>query len=108
MGSKLVLAIIQADDAAETIDTLTCCGYRVTRVATCGGLLRQASVTLLIGLQAAQVDHALKVLARVAGKRLRTVEVPGDALHCVAPGALTLETGGATVFVLDVVRFERV
>ena len=104
---KLILAIIQADDAADTIDTLTGCGYRATRMATCGGWLRQANVTLLIGIRDVQVDHALKVLARVAGKRARTVNVPGDALHGIAPGEITLEAGGATVFVLDVAQHER-
>ena len=47
---KLILAIIQADDTAKTTDALTGCGYRVTRMATCGGWLRQSNVTLLIGL----------------------------------------------------------
>ncbi len=104
---KLILAVIQADDAAETVDTLTCCGYRVTRMATQGGWLKQANVTLLVGLHDAQVDHALKVLTRVAGKRNRVVDVPGDAMHGVAPGEVMMEAGGATVFVLDVTQHER-
>jgi uncharacterized protein YaaQ len=104
---KLILTIIQADDAAQTVDTLTGCGYRVTRMATQGGWLRQANVTLLIGLQDNQIDHALKVLARVAGKRSRVVDVPGDALHGIAPSEMVLETGGATVFVLDVAQHAR-
>ncbi len=104
---KLILAIIQADDAPNTVDTLTHCGYRVTQIATQGGWLRRANVSLLIGVQDVQVDHAVKVLTRVAGKRSRVVEMPGDAIHGIAPGEVMLESGGATVFVLDMPRFER-
>jgi uncharacterized protein YaaQ len=104
---KLLIAIIQEEDAANTLETLTHCGYRVTRMATQGGWLRRANTTLLIGLSDNQVEHAMKVIKRVAGHRTQIVETPGDALHGIAPSEVTVEAGGATVFVVDVNRFER-
>ncbi len=104
---KLLITIIQEEDAANALETLTHCGYRVTRMATQGGWLKRANTTLLIGLADNQVDHALKVIKRVAGARAQTVETPGDALHGIAPSEVTVEAGGATVFVVDVDRFER-
>lgn len=104
---KLLIAIIQEEDAAETLETLMHCGYRVTRMATQGGWLRRANTTLLIGLADNQVEHAVKVIKRVAGHRTKIVETPGDALHGIAPAEVTVEAGGATVFVVDIDRFER-
>ncbi len=105
---KLVIAIIQEEDAASALDTLNHCGYRVTRIATQGGWLKRANTTLLIGMNDNQVDHATKVLARVAGRRTKVVESPGDALHGIAPSEVTVEAGGAIVFVVDIDRFEQV
>lgn len=104
---KLVIAIIQEEDAAGALETLNHCGYRVTRMATQGGWLKRANTTLLIGMSDSQVDHAIKVITRVAGRRTKTVDAPGDALHGIAPSEVTVEAGGATVFVVDVDRFER-
>jgi uncharacterized protein YaaQ len=104
---KMLIAVIQEADAASALETLTHCGYRVTRVATQGGWLRRANTTLLIGLNDIQVDHAIKVIKRVAGHRSQTVKAPGDALHGIAPSEVTVEAGGATIFIVDVDRFER-
>ena len=41
---------------------LTGADFRVTRVASTGGLLRRGMTTLLIGLEAEQVDPAIQLL----------------------------------------------
>ena len=50
---KMILAIVQADDAGKTMSALVEKGHRVTRVATEGGWLRRENVTLLLGVLSA-------------------------------------------------------
>lgn len=60
---KLLLAIVQADDADRVIDALLKDDYRVTRIDSSGGFLRQSNVTLLVGVEDAQVNGALQLIS---------------------------------------------
>ena len=109
---KLVMVIVQADDAASISDALVEAGLRVTRISTEGGWLRQKNVTLLLGVEDAQMPRALAILKRTAQRRKVPMPVP---IHLSMPlGQATMttgqetevEVGGATVFVLNVERLE--
>lgn len=102
---KMILAIIRSDDSHQTLDALTNAGYRVTKVATEGAWLRKENATLLMGVQDNQVDHALKMLKRVAGKRTGKQLFQGDLAVGIPPEEVELEIGGATVFVIDIGQF---
>ena len=86
---KLILAIVRDSDSDSVTQGLTSADFRVTRVASTGGLLRRGMTTLLIGLEAEQVDSAIKVLHQTC-----------------TPAA----EGGerATIFVVPVDRFEQI
>ena len=86
---KLVLAIIRSIDAGPVIDALVTQGYRVTRVASTGGFLRRGSVTLLIGVEEAQVDPVIDILR--------------DSCSPPDPGQ-----SRATIFVVDAPHFEQI
>ena len=81
---KLILAIVRDSDSDDVTQGLTSADFRVTRVASTGGLLRRGMTTLLIGLDAEQVDAAIKVLhqtctpAAEGGKRATIFVVPVD------------------------------
>ena len=81
---KLILAIVRDSDSDSVTQGLTSANFRVTRVASTGGLWRHGMTTLLIGLEAEQVDAAIKVLhqtctpASEGGKRATIFVVPVD------------------------------
>jgi uncharacterized protein YaaQ len=81
---KLVLAIVRDSDADSVTQGLTSADFRVTRVASTGGVLRRGMTTLLIGLDAEQVETAIQVLhktctpAAEGGKRATIFVVPVD------------------------------
>jgi uncharacterized protein YaaQ len=104
---KLIWAVVQADDAAGVMKALNERGHRVTRIATQGAWLRRENSTLLIGVPGDQVSIVLRVLRDTARKRTAYVNVPGEVMGMFNPQPLEVEVGGATVFVLDVERFER-
>jgi uncharacterized protein YaaQ len=95
-GTKLVVAIVQKEDADMTAAALMDAGHRLTRIDTAGGFLRRGSVTLLIGAAAARLPDVLALLQ--ASCRLRAEPAP------IQKGIPSYD---ATVFVLDTAHFLR-
>lgn len=102
---KMVMAIIQADDAPKTMDALVQAGHRVTRLATTGGWLRRENVTLLLGVEEEHVDDVLKVLRSQGKRRAAYRSMPVDITGSVDAEVFEVEVGGAIVFVLNVEEF---
>lgn len=106
---KLLMAIVQDRDADQAVSDLTRNHFRVTRMGSTGGFLQQGNSTLIIGVEDALVTGVLDIL-RTACRR-REFFVPlgigmGDQAFSVS-NQIEVEVGGATVFILDVERFEQ-
>ena len=106
---KLVLAIVQDDDALDLIEELNDKGFRVTKLATTGGFLKSGNTTLMIGVEIDKVD--VNVIEEVCKKRKQVVSTqPGlsgeNGMYMSFP--LEVEVGGATVFVIDVDKFVKI
>jgi len=107
---KLVIAIVQRDDAGTLIDVLTEKGYRATRINTAGGFLKEGNATVLVGVEDSQVDEILSLVEANCNTRtqyinpLPPVMEPGEFYM---PYPVEVQVGGATVFVLNVDRYER-
>ncbi len=85
---KLVWAVVENEDAGNAVKALLAKGYRTTRINTVGGLLKRGNVTLLMGVDAEQVDDVIATLRQQCRPRQASQDAP-------APRA------GAVVFVLD-------
>jgi len=101
---KLIICIVQDQDAGSLIDDLTEQKHRVTKLSTTGGFLKAGNTTLLIGVEEKEVDSVLKIIednckTRELTTSLLTVTMPGDTY---IPFPLEVKVGGATVFILDV------
>src|SRR5699024_673150 len=103
---KLIIAIVNSEDASAVLSELTGQGFSVTKLATSGGFLRAGNVTMMIGVEEEQVQKALTVIEEFSSQRKQQVPVNstyiGDSMITV-PVEVTV--GGATVFVLDVEQF---
>jgi uncharacterized protein YaaQ len=107
---KLVVAIVHADDAGPCVTSLTDAGHEVTRLNTSGGFLQKGNATLLVGAAAEQVDAVIAVLrsrARSRNEYLNPVPPMAEPAEFFTPFPVEVQVGGATVFVLDVERFEK-
>ncbi|NDJ75366.1 MAG: hypothetical protein GYB65_03825 [Chloroflexi bacterium] len=106
---KLVMAVIQDQDADRTIKALNEAGHRVTRVASTGGFFRIGNTTLLSGVEDERVASVLNILKTTCERRTRLMPTGPNMVDSAAMlGALVeVEVGGATVFVLDVEHFEQ-
>jgi uncharacterized protein YaaQ len=106
---KLVMSIVNSDDAGQLVNALTGAGYRATTISTTGGFLRQGNATILVGTEDNEVPEVLRLIRENCHTRrqfvnpLPPVMEPGEMYM---PAPVEVQVGGATVFVLDVVQFE--
>ena len=108
---KLVLAIVQDDDALDLIEELNDKGCRVTKLATTGGFLKSGNTTLMIGVEIDNVDIVINIIEEVCKRRKQVVSTqPGlsGESGMYMPFPLEVEVGGATVFVIDVDKFVKI
>ena len=92
---KLIIAVVQNEDADSVVDALLEDEFRATRLASTGGFLRRGNTTLMIGADDNQVDRILDLIRQNA----RSGSVPEEG--STAPPA------AATVFVLDLDEYQR-
>ena len=108
---KLVLAIVQDDDALDLIEELNDKGFRVTKLSTTGGFLKSGNTTLMIGVEIDKVDIVINIIEEVCKRRKQVVSTqPGlsGESGMYMPFPLEVEVGGATVFVIDVDKFVKI
>lgn len=101
---KLLIAVVQHEDAAKTKSALVEGGFRVTELHSTGGLLRRNNSTLLCGVEDERVDAAIEVLSSVCVPRTVRVE-HGHPLFAVSDN---VRHGGAVIFVVDLERFIKI
>lgn len=106
---KLMIAIVQDQDADRTISALNAAGFRVTRVASTGGFFSVGNTTLLIGVDEAKIPAVMTILKETCERRTRLIPAGPNIVESAAMmGAFVdVEVGGATVFVLDIEHFEQ-
>ena len=103
---KMILGILNSDDAPVVIQNLNKAGYFVTRLSTSGGFLRAGNSTLLIGTEDDKVDAVIAVISEFSRKRTQMVSPsPSFMAEGFISRAVEVTVGGATVFVLDVDKF---
>jgi uncharacterized protein YaaQ len=108
---KLIVAVVQAEDAQRTVAALTDKGISSTRISSSGGFLQQGNVTLMIGVEDAQVPEAMQVIhenCRERSRYLSPVPLLGEPGEFFMADPVEVQVGGATVFVVPVDSFEKI
>ena len=108
---KLIIAIIQDEDASRLINELMTEGYRVTKLATTGGFLRAGNTTLLVGVEHDKLDKAMEVIEKVCKSRKQIASTPSPISGTTGmymPFPMEVTVGGATIFVLNVEQFTKI
>ncbi len=107
---KLVFAIVHSEDAGKLVEALTEKEYRVTRLQSSGGFLKQSNASVVVGVEETQVEDVLGIIREACHARTQYINPmppimePGEFYM---PYPVEVPFGGATVFVLDVARYER-
>ena len=101
---KLIIAIVQDEDAARLVSNLMNEGYSVTKLATTGA----GNTTLLLGVDEEKFQGAMNVIEKVCKSRKQIATSPSPVAGTTGvyvPYPIEVMVGGATVFVLNVEQF---
>ncbi len=120
MAMKLVVAIVQNEDADNLLEALSESHFGATRLASTGGFLRQGNTTIIVGVPDETVQNVLNIVAQHSQSRRQPVTNPFPNSSVIANNKANpieallnqaspeIQTGRATVFVLNLDRYERV
>lgn len=100
---KLVIVVVQRQDASELLSALTKRDYRVTRISSEGGFLHEGNVTLIIAVEDDAVEPLISIVREHCHTRTRYVSpLPpvAESGEFYPPSPIEVQIGGATVFVL--------
>ena len=109
---KMIYAIVRNDNEDDVVSQLTQHHYSVTRLSTTGGFLRKGNTTLMIGVEDEKVDEVISLIKQECGQHQKlTVNMPyisGTSMVNYATMPMHVEVGGATIFVVNVERYEKI
>ncbi|MGH2523860.1 MAG: cyclic-di-AMP receptor [Anaerolineales bacterium] len=105
--NQLVLVTVAGEQVGELTQRLTQDGYQVTQVDR-GGLLQDIPVSLLIGVNQAQLPRLLRHVRECCHTRRRYIPAQAEALWRESLGMMIeAQVGGAVIYVLEIERFEQ-
>ena len=105
---KMIIGILNTDDAPVVIQHLNKAGYFVTRLTTSGGFLRAGNATILVGVEDEKVQPVIDIIHQYSRSRKQLMPTTSEAGIGFFPTMpVEVQVGGATSFVLDVNHFEK-
>ena len=106
---KLIYAIVNNDDSHAVSTNLTKNGFFATKLASTGGFLMAGNTTFLTCCENEAVDTVIEIIRKHSRKRTQYIpsaaSFSGDAMPVNYPTEVSV--GGATIFVTDIERFEK-
>ena len=108
---KLIYAIINNDDSHVVSARLTKAGFSATKLASTGGFLMSGNTTFLICTDENRVEEAIDIIKGCSRRRKQYVpasNMAGVEMQAAASYPTEVSVGGATVFVTDIERFEKI
>lgn len=82
---KLIIAIVNHDDANAVVQNLSKNGFSSTRLSTTGGFLLAGNVTLLVGVEADRVQAAIDVIREYSHSRKQMIPTTTEMSYSYIP-----------------------
>lgn len=109
---KLVIAIVQDEDAPKLIDKLMKQSYGVTKMASTGGFLKSGNTTLLIGVDNKKLENVIDIVKDICKTRKQITSAPAPSVWggggSYMPYPIEVKVGGATIFVINIDHFDKI
>lgn len=106
---KLIFAIVNNDDSHSVSSALAKEGIFTTKLASTGGFLMSGNTTFMICAEDEKIDMIINIIKEKSHKRKQFVPSAssyGTGTYTAFP--VEVSVGGATIFITDIVRFEKV
>jgi uncharacterized protein YaaQ len=106
---KLIIAIVQNQDADALFRRLAGAGIGATRIGSSGGYLRHANATVFIGVDDDRLAECAAIVQSTCGRRVHRMpdlaaELGDGDMSSITP----TEQGGGICFILPIERFVRI
>lgn len=108
---KLVFAVVHDEDGPRVMDELNKNGLSVTKLCSTGGFLKAGNTTLLVGIEEERLEQVIDIIKKKSRSRKQVINssmTPNGMGGMFIPYPVEVVVGGATIFVIDVERFEKV
>ena len=108
---KLIFAIVHNDDAPIVTSELINAGFHSTKIASTGGFLSSGNTTFITGVDDDKVQSVVDLISAHSKRHSQyvpTTVYPSLGMGADAAGTAKVQTGGATIFVLNVESFYQV
>lgn len=108
---KLIIAVVNDEDSHKVMSGLNKEGFSVTKLCSTGGFLRSGNTTLLTGVEENRVDDVIEIIKKKSKSRTQYIQPSiasesSNGVYYSTP--VEVVVGGATIFVTNVERFEKV
>lgn len=113
MAYKMVIAVVNNDDRSQLTKALVKEGFSATRLSSTGSFLRAGNSTFMLGVKEKDVPKVMDILEEHCKSRQEPVpdlwlaEFGTEPNYPEYSGSLSVNVGGATVFVIDVEQFRK-
>ncbi len=104
----ILLVVLQAQDADLVTSSLRKYGIAAFELSSVGAFLGRKNVTLLIPIEATNVDLVLSELKRNSRQRIEYVSMPIEGQPLPIPSPIPITVGGATIFILEIEQYMEV
>lgn len=104
--NRLMAAVIQIQDVRKATRALDKIGLSVIRLPTTGAFLGRRNITLLISYREGQEEAAVEAIHNSCHRRVEYVSTPLEGAPMPIPLSTPISVGGATIFTLEIERYE--
>ena len=107
---KAIIAVVQGQDTARVSHALRQNSVPFTTIDSTGGFLRERNATFMIGIPNEDLEKVVNIISANSHTRSEYVSsYPSafDPAEFYMPRPIEVQVGGATVWVLDVERYEQ-
>ncbi len=104
--NRLMTAVIQEQDLENAMSSLTKLGLSITNLPSVGGFLGRQNVTILIGFTDGQEETIVRALNQACRRRVEYIVPTIEGSPIPLPITSPITVGGATIFTLEVERYE--
>ena len=101
----ILLVVLQAQDADLVTTSLRRSAIPAFELSSTGAFLGRKNVTLLIPVEAANVELVLSELKRNCRQRIEYVSMPIEGQPLPIPSPIPITVGGATIFILEIDQY---
>ncbi len=105
---KMIFAIVNNDDANDVMKNLNKERIPVTKLASTGGFLMKGNTTFISGVEDEMVEKAIAIIKEHSRRRTQIMPIDYDHYNPgMAAYPVEVTIGGATIFVVDIEKYEK-